>query len=114
MSISKKIKGAVIFLLIADLFKKTEKSEAFKLGLVNKAGKEIKKPKTKAEKNAYGLYEKFLFKLKKAFGGLGGLMILLPLLLLSEEEYKNDEELQNLVNEIQENDDKMSNLWKGI
>ena len=100
MSISKKIKGAVIFLLIADLFKRTEKTEAFKLGLINKAGKEIRKAKTKEEKNAYGLYEKFLFKLKKAFGGWGGLMVLLPLLLLSEEEYNSDDELKNIINEI--------------
>lgn len=103
MALSRKIKAAVIFLLIADLFKKIEKTNAYKLGIVDKKGKQIRKPKTPEEKKSYGLYERFLFKLKKVFGGIGGMMILLPLLLFSEEEYENDNELKNLINEIKEN-----------
>jgi len=102
MKIAKKIKTAVIFLLIADLFKKIEKFDAFKLGIVDKKGKEIKKAKTPEEKKSYGLYEKFLFKLKKSFGGLAGMMVLLPLLLISEEERDNDNELRNLITEIED------------
>ena len=42
-----------------------EKTDAFKLGIIDKSGKKIKSPETTAEKNAYGYYDRMVFNLKK-------------------------------------------------
>lgn len=42
-----------------------EKTDAFKLGIIDKAGKKLKSPETTEENNAYGYYDRMVFNLKK-------------------------------------------------
>jgi len=42
-----------------------EKTDAFKLGIIDKSGKKIKSPETTEENNAYGYYDRMVFNLKK-------------------------------------------------
>lgn len=44
-----------------------EKSDAFKLGIIDKDGNKIKSPSTSDEKDAYNYLTKFVFNLKKLF-----------------------------------------------
>ena len=43
-----------------------QKSKAFQLGIINNDGKKIKNPSTTAERNAYTLLNRFVFKVQKA------------------------------------------------
>jgi hypothetical protein len=43
-----------------------EKSDAFKLGIINADGKKIKNPNTSSEKDAYSLLQRFVFKVQRA------------------------------------------------
>jgi len=43
-----------------------EKSDAYKLGIINSDGKKIKNPKTPTEKDAYSLLQRFVFKVQRA------------------------------------------------
>ena len=52
-----------------------DKTEAFKLGIIDKDGKALKKSKelqTTAEKNAYGYYDRMIFNLKRVLGKVPG------------------------------------------
>ena len=42
-----------------------DKTKAFELGIIDKAGKKLKSPETKEENNAYGYYDRMVFNLKK-------------------------------------------------
>ena len=42
-----------------------EKTEAYKLGIIDERGKKIKSPETTEENNAYGYYDRMVFNLKK-------------------------------------------------
>lgn len=44
---------------------KWENTTAFKLGVVDKNGKKLKKPETKEEKSAYNLFHKLVFNIKR-------------------------------------------------
>ena len=61
--------GAVDLILIYQFLKRLttpfEKTEAFKLGVIDKDGKKIKDPETKAEENAYGYFDRLVFNIKK-------------------------------------------------
>lgn len=85
-----------------------EKSDAFKLGIIDKDGKSLKKPaelKTDEEKNAYDYLHRIVFKLKKLIGKLPGgktqLATLAAAYLLIRDSYdfedKTDEELLEAV-----------------
>lgn len=41
------------------------KTEAFKLGIIDQRGKKLKQPETDAEKKSYGYYDRMVFNLKK-------------------------------------------------
>jgi hypothetical protein len=41
------------------------KTEAFKLGIIDESGKKIKEPETKEEENAYGYFDRLVFNIKK-------------------------------------------------
>lgn len=41
------------------------KTEAYKLGIIDEAGKKIKDPETKEEENAYGYFDRLVFNIKK-------------------------------------------------
>ena len=42
-----------------------DKTEAFKLGIIDKKGKKIKEPDTKEEEEAYGYFDRLVFNIKK-------------------------------------------------
>lgn len=44
---------------------KWEKTEAFKLGIIDKNGKKLKKPETVEEKSAYSLFHKLVYNIKR-------------------------------------------------
>jgi hypothetical protein len=43
-----------------------ENSDAYKMGIINADGKKIKNPTTPAEKDAYSLLQRFIFKVQRA------------------------------------------------
>lgn len=43
-----------------------EKSDAYKMGIINADGKKIKNPTTSSEKDAYSLLQRFVFKVQRA------------------------------------------------
>lgn len=49
-----------------------EKSDAFKLGLIDKEGNPLKKPETDKEKDAFDYLHRIVFKLKRLLGKLPG------------------------------------------
>ena len=48
-----------------------EKTEAFKLGVIDKKGKKLKKPETIEEKSAFTLFHRLVFNIKKIIPGKG-------------------------------------------
>ena len=63
-----KINKLMAFLFIKRLITPVSRSQAFKLGLVDKTGRTIKEPETKEEKRALSIFDKFVFKLKRLMG----------------------------------------------
>ena len=61
----------LIYQVLKRLTTPFEDTEAFKLGLIDKNGKLIKKPKDGNEKNAYTLFDRFIFNLKRILHKFG-------------------------------------------
>ena len=55
----------VIYKIIKALILPFDETEAFKLGLIDKDGKRLKKAKTKEEKKAMTYFDRFIFNLKR-------------------------------------------------
>lgn len=96
-----------------------EKTEAFKLGLIDKKGKKLKTAESKEEHDAYGYYDRLVFNLKRLLeklpGGstkLGSFAAALWLIKESangEREYSQEELQEGLMKEmtmLNENTDK--------
>lgn len=62
------IDSILTYILIKKLITPTIKSKAYKLGLIDKQGRIIKKPETEDEKNVLTIFDKFIFKLKRLLG----------------------------------------------
>jgi len=75
------IDNILTYILIKKLVTPIVKTPAYRLGLVNAAGKIIKKPKTDEEMMALTTLDKIIFKLKRLLGGK--LLILNSFLYLS-------------------------------
>lgn len=101
MKISNSIKILVAAQMLSDLFKKVEKFDAYKLGLINDKFKIIKKPKTKEEKKALNLYYRLIFKIREKFSSK--LLSLLSLFLFMEEEKNEIPEFKQLLEDIKIN-----------
>jgi len=61
----------LIYQVLKRLTTPFEETEAFQLGLIDKNGKLIKKPKDGKEKNAYTLFDRFIFNLKRILHKFG-------------------------------------------
>ena len=61
----------LIYQVLKRLTTPFEETEAFELGLIDKNGKLIKKPKDGKEKNAYSLFDRFIFNLKRILHKFG-------------------------------------------
>ena len=75
---SKAIDLFILYRIIKDLSTPFDKTEAFKLGLINAKGERLrddkgvkKLPKTKAEKDADGYYQRFIRNIKKLMTKVG-------------------------------------------
>ena len=60
------------FRFVRLLVQKWEKTEAFKLGIIDKNGKKIKKPTLPAEKAAYTYFHRLVFNVKRLLGKVPG------------------------------------------
>lgn len=63
-----RIDNILSFLVIKKLVTPIQKTDAYKLGLVDASGKMIKQPETEKEKGALTLFDKFMFKVKMLLG----------------------------------------------
>ena len=59
------VKSIVVYKIIKALTTPWTKTAAYKQGLVDEKGTMIKKPVTKVEKDAYTLFDRFLFNIKR-------------------------------------------------
>jgi len=91
----------VVAVIVKKLITPIEKSKAYKLGIIDKHGKRIRKPKTKQEKDAYTILDKFVFKLKRLLGHRVAVLSTF-LLLLSDVDIDNEYNL--LIEKYQEKD----------
>ena len=68
--------SAVDLILIYQFLKRLttpfEKTEAFKLGLIDKDGKKLRSPETSQEEKAYGYFDRLTFNIKKLIEQLPG------------------------------------------
>jgi hypothetical protein len=83
---------------------KWEKTDAFKLGIVDKDGKFLKKPETPAEKSAYTIFHKLVFNIKRLinkipFGRMTIASYLAALWLIKEETGLTDKEIKKVLKE---------------
>jgi hypothetical protein len=61
----------VLYKFIKAISTPFDETKAFELGIVDKKGKLLKKPKTKAEKEAYDHFDRFTFNIKRILGRVG-------------------------------------------
>ena len=61
----------VLYKFIKAISTPFNETKAFELGLIDKKGKLIKKPKTKAEKDAYDHFDRFVFNIKRIISKAG-------------------------------------------
>jgi len=62
----------LVYQFIKRLTTPFNKTEAYKLGIIDEKGKKIRSPETKAENNSYGYYDRMVFNLKKLLEKLPG------------------------------------------
>lgn len=86
---SEKMEKVISFILMKRLITPIKKTKAFKLGLVDRAGKNIKKPETDEEKKAYTTLDKLIFKLKFLMGSRLAQMNIFMYLQSSEEDFSD-------------------------
>ena len=63
---SRFVDTVVAYRLLRMLATPIERSDAFKLGIVNNDGEKIKEPVSQQELNAYSLLQRFVFKVQRA------------------------------------------------
>ena len=64
-----KVDSVLSYVFLKKLIKPIQKTEAFKLGLVDTQGKTIKEPETAEEKLSLSTFDKVMFKIKRLLGG---------------------------------------------
>ena len=69
---SKIVDLVLVYQFLKRLTTPFDKTEAFKLGLIDKDGKSLKKAETSEEKSAMGYFDRLTFNLKRLLGKLPG------------------------------------------
>jgi len=104
----------IAWLIFRKLMRNAKDTDAFKLDLIDKNFKILKKPKTKAEKKAMTLLDKLLFRIQNLLGSKISLIAYTGLMissvdnladtgrLLSEEEHFHESDLEELAEGISE------------
>ena len=97
----------LVYKIIKALVTPWNKTQAFKMGLIDKDGRSIRSPITKNEKNAYTLFDKFVFNLKRAFskipliGSKFGSYMFAAMFLLKEHCELTNDDLGKIVDELE-------------
>lgn len=68
---SKAVDLYVLYQIIKRISTPFEDTDAYKLGLIDKNGKRLKKAKTKEEKDAMTYFDRFVFNIKRALARIG-------------------------------------------
>ena len=83
----------LIYQVLKRLTTPFDQTDAFELGLIDKNGKLLKKPKTPKEKEAYSYFDRFIFNLKRILqkvglgSRLGSFAVALALLIKEDKTY---------------------------
>jgi hypothetical protein len=113
----------LVYQFIKRLTTPFNKTEAFKLGIIDERGKKLKSPETKAEKNSYGYYDRMIFNLKKllekAPGGKSAIASYAAALFLIKEsdtskEFTEEEMIQGLYEAMSELESKKDKEFKNL
>jgi hypothetical protein len=80
--------SVITYVLLKKLVTPIVRTKAFRMKLVDGAGKQLKEPATDAEKEAYTILDKIVFKIKRLLGGkLGSLFSFMYVGTLSNDYY---------------------------
>jgi hypothetical protein len=95
------VDNVIAFRVLSMLVKNFEDTQAFKLGLIDKKGKALRKPKTSAEQDAYSYLHKLVFNMKKIInrlpGGESKLKSMVTALFLIKEYYESNTRTTSLM-----------------
>ena len=83
----------IAWIIFRKLLRKAKDTDAFKLGLIDKNYKILKKPKTKAEKKAMSLLDKLLFRIQNLLGSKISLIAYTGLMISSVDNLTDKGEL---------------------
>lgn len=84
------LQALVVFVIAKKLITRITNTKAYKLGIVNEKGNRIRKPKTKEEKDAYTIVDRFVFNLKSLIGERILLALSIYMLVKEDEETLTD------------------------
>jgi len=87
---SEKMEKVMAFILMKRLITPIKKTNAFKLGLVDRSGKVIKKAESDEEKKALSTLDKLIFKLKRLMGSKLAQLNTFMYLQTSEEDFSDN------------------------
>lgn len=79
------IDAAILLVLTKRLLTPLNKTDAYKLGLIDKKGKKIKDPVTPKEKDAFSMLNRLIIKIKRLLGTVGIAALGAFLVFLKEE-----------------------------
>jgi len=100
---SRVVDNLIAYRVLSMLVKNFEDTQAFKLGLIDKKGKMVKKPQTTAERDAYTYLHKLVFNMKKIVnrlpGGESKLKSMVTALFLIKEYYESNSRTTSLMEE---------------
>lgn len=85
------VDNLIAYRILTMLVTPFDQTDAFKLGIIDKNGKALKKPSTDHEKDAYNYLTRLVFNMKKTINKIGGeykLKNLMTALYLIKEQYK--------------------------
>lgn len=91
---SRFVDNVIAYRILSMLVKNFEDTQAYKLGIIDKSGKLVKKPTTPNEKDAYTYLHKLVFNMKKIInrlpGGESKLKSMVTALFLIKEYYESN------------------------
>ena len=95
------VDNIIAYRVLSMLVKNFEDTQAFKLGLIDKKGKALKKAQTSAERDAYTYLHKLVFNMKKIInrlpGGESKLKSIVTALFLIKEYYESNTRTTSLM-----------------
>ena len=99
---SRFVDNVIAYRILSMLVKNFDETQAYKLGIIDKTGKMVKKPQTSQEKDAYTYLHKLVFNMKKIINKVGGeskLKSMVTALFLIKEYYESGNRTTSLMEE---------------